>query len=75
MQENPLQKNREVSREEIERRAFEIYVESGRQDGYDVEHWLAAEQQLLAEAAESGPTDQMHAYERATVQTGKAAAA
>ena len=55
MQETRLKENREVSREEIERRAFEIYVESGMEGGHDVEHWLLAEQQLLGESRpESG---------------------
>jgi len=34
------------SREQIEARAYEIYVEQGREDGHDVEHWLLAEQEL-----------------------------
>lgn len=37
---------RNPSREEIESRAYEIYLEQGREDGHDVEHWLLAEQQL-----------------------------
>ncbi len=35
------------TREDIELRAYEIYVESGHEDGRDVEHWLQAEQELL----------------------------
>lgn len=34
------------SRDQIEARAYEIYVEQGRQDGHDQEHWLLAEQEL-----------------------------
>ena len=34
--------------EEIGVRAYQIYVERGGVDGYDVEDWLQAEQQLLA---------------------------
>lgn len=34
------------SREQIEARAYEIYVESGYEDGHDVEHWLVAENEL-----------------------------
>ena len=31
---------------EIRRRAHEIYVERGRETGYDVEDWLQAEREL-----------------------------
>ncbi|HKM48213.1 MAG TPA: DUF2934 domain-containing protein [Terriglobales bacterium] len=34
--------------EEISSRAYEIYVESGREDGHDVEHWLQAEMEVKA---------------------------
>jgi hypothetical protein len=36
----------EPSREEIERRAYELYVARGEVDGYDQEDWLQAEQEL-----------------------------
>ncbi len=36
------------TREEIERRAYEIYEERGSVPGNDVEHWLEAERQLSA---------------------------
>lgn len=39
--------------EQISQKAYELYVESGRQDGRDQEHWLRAEQ-LLMERAEQG---------------------
>ncbi len=32
--------------EQIQQRAFELYLERGGQDGYDVEDWLAAESEL-----------------------------
>jgi hypothetical protein len=44
---------RTPSREEIEKRAYQIYEERGRQEGHADEHWLTAEQELLA--AEGGP--------------------
>jgi hypothetical protein len=75
MQETRLKENREVSREEIERRAFEIYVESGMEGGHDVEHWLLAEQQLLTTAPESGPTNDIHVFDSTPAKIGKAAAA
>ena len=37
--------------EEIERRAYELYLESGGIDGRSVEHWLIAEEQLQQEHA------------------------
>jgi hypothetical protein len=41
-------------REEIELRAYDLYVERGGEDGHDVEDWLEAERQLL-EAEEAPP--------------------
>jgi hypothetical protein len=32
--------------EQIERRAYELYVQRGGQDGQDLEDWLAAEREL-----------------------------
>ena len=37
-----------ISREDVERRAYERFVERGRADGADVEDWLEAERELLA---------------------------
>jgi DUF2934 family protein len=34
--------------DEIARRAFELYCERGRKDGYDLEDWLQAEREVLA---------------------------
>lgn len=41
--------------EQIERRAYELYLERGREDGHDLEDWLAAERELteLSEASAS----------------------
>jgi len=36
----------EPAREEIERRAYELYLERGGIDGYDQEDWLQAEREL-----------------------------
>jgi hypothetical protein len=38
--------HKEPSREDIERRAFQIYVKRGRQPGNDIADWLAAEKEL-----------------------------
>jgi len=37
----------EVLRGEIERRAYELFVARGRQDGRDVDDWLTAEREFL----------------------------
>jgi hypothetical protein len=34
------------SHEDIQRRAYEIFLSSGAQPGHDVEHWLQAEREL-----------------------------
>jgi len=34
------------TREDIERRAYEIYLERGGAEGYEMEDWLQAEQEL-----------------------------
>ena len=36
------------SREQIEARAYEIYLRRGGQDGQDIADWLAAENELIA---------------------------
>ena len=38
--------HKEPSREDIERRAFQIYMARGRQPGNDIADWLAAEKEL-----------------------------
>ncbi|HKV47057.1 MAG TPA: DUF2934 domain-containing protein [Candidatus Acidoferrales bacterium] len=43
------------TREQIEKRAHEIYMKRGGADGHDVDDWLAAEQQLdIEESFERG---------------------
>jgi len=37
----------EVLRGEIERRAYELFIARGRQDGRDVDDWLTAEREFL----------------------------
>jgi hypothetical protein len=41
------------NQEQIERRAYELYVERGREDGHAVEDWLAAEAELMDKYQES----------------------
>lgn len=38
-------------RERIATRAYEYYVDRGRQDGHDVEDWLEAEQEIRRQNA------------------------
>ena len=38
-----------VTHEEIEKRAYAIYMHRGGQDGRDLDDWLAAEQELAGE--------------------------
>jgi hypothetical protein len=37
--------------EEVARKAYFTYVNQGSADGNDVQHWLAAEQEVIAERA------------------------
>ena len=36
--------------QQVRQRAFELYEQHGRQDGYDVEDWLRAEEEVRAQA-------------------------
>jgi hypothetical protein len=40
---------KELSREDIAHRAYELYTQRGREPGKDVEDWIRAEQELGAE--------------------------
>jgi Protein of unknown function (DUF2934) len=42
------------SHEDIARRAYELYLESGQQDGHAEEHWLIAEEELTRELGANG---------------------
>ena len=39
------------SRDDVARRAFELYCQRGRQDGHDLQDWLQAEQELRESAS------------------------
>jgi hypothetical protein len=45
------------TREEIQRRAFQIYMARGRQNGNDLADWLAAEKELLLEMSVATSSD------------------
>ena len=47
-----MQQRQEVSRDEIARRAYEIYVQRGGENGKDVEDWLRAEKEVSGKAAD-----------------------
>jgi hypothetical protein len=47
---------RHPTREEIELRAYEIYVERGGAQGNDLEDWLQAESELIEEYGKTGQT-------------------
>ena len=42
----------EVAHEEIASRAYELYVQRGSIDGYDLEDWLVAEEELARQRAQ-----------------------
>jgi len=47
-----VQQRQEVSRDGIARRAYEIYVQRGGENGKDVEDWLRAEKEVSGNAAD-----------------------
>jgi len=40
-------------REQIARRAYELYEARGREDGHDLDDWLRAEAEITGEAAKA----------------------
>jgi len=44
---------RELPTTEVERRAYELYLERGGEDGHDVDDWIAAERELGAQTEKS----------------------
>lgn len=42
-----------LSAQAVARRAFELYCARGKQDGFDLEDWLQAERELIAEHTSS----------------------
>jgi hypothetical protein len=45
--------HKEISKEDIAHRAYELYVQRGSEPGKDVEDWITAEQELGDEPAGS----------------------
>jgi len=46
---NPKETDFTPSPDEVARKAYFTYVNQGSQDGHEVQHWLAAEAELIAE--------------------------
>jgi hypothetical protein len=57
------------SHEQIELRAYEIFLERGGQDGHDLEDWVAAERELNGRKAE---IEAVYKQEEPEVETEKA---
>ena len=51
---NPAVKSLHPTREDIELRAYQIYIERGCADGHDVDDWLQAEHELSEKYANIG---------------------
>jgi len=49
----PTEKSPHPTREEIELRAYQIFIERGGADGHDVDDWVQAEQELAEKYANS----------------------
>jgi|HubBroStandDraft_6_1064221.scaffolds.fasta_scaffold1747239_1 hypothetical protein len=45
----PDHQDRSISRDELEKRAYEVYLQRGAEHGHDEEDWLLAEAQLTEE--------------------------
>ena len=51
---------KELSKEEISRRAYELYLKRGGEPGNDIEDWVRAEKELTGEVV-AGPAKTMAA--------------
>ena len=63
---------RELSREEIARRAHELYVQRGGEHGKDVEDWVRAEQELIEVRADKELIDKVVSQELAKMRAAQA---
>jgi hypothetical protein len=61
--------------EQIERRAYELYLERGRADGQDLADWFAAEREVTESSREPVPNAPRGrtADQRATASAGRVA--
>jgi H+-transporting ATPase len=44
-----------LTHDQIAARAYDLYEQSGRRDGQDIDHWLRAERELRAEQTNARP--------------------
>ncbi len=51
----PLAEHDSPTREEIEHRAYEIYIARGGEHGSDLEDWIQAERELREQRGKSSP--------------------
>jgi hypothetical protein len=56
---------RTIRREELEKRAYELYLQRGAEHGHDEEDWLLAEAQLSEERTRSRETSESSKTQRA----------
>jgi hypothetical protein len=49
---------RTISREELEKRAYEVYLQRGAEHGHDEDDWLLAEAQLSEERTRGRETSE-----------------
>ncbi|MGH8018826.1 MAG: DUF2934 domain-containing protein [Opitutaceae bacterium] len=54
---DPSQSSSSPSREAIERRAFELWEQSGRPEGHSEEHWHQAERELCNNGETTAPVE------------------
>ena len=54
----------DVKHEDIEKRAYEIYLQHGGGDGRDLDDWFAAEQELAHERTQDVESRQSNAQEQ-----------
>jgi hypothetical protein len=67
----PEQTQNFPNREQIERRAYEIYLQRGGVDGSDVADWIVAEEELKATSKESASERTEHPQRAAQVARPK----
>ena len=67
--------DRTISREELEKRAYQLYLQRGAEHGHDEEDWVLAQAQLTEErnrgheASESFKTQSAGRYRRTSLRT------
>jgi hypothetical protein len=57
-----------ITRDQIEKRAYEFYMARGREEGKALDHWLAAKLDLLLEGLEQAETETNHPSPRFQIE-------